>query len=252
MKTLGLIPARAGSRRLPRKNLRLLGGKPLVQWAIDTARCATTLDAVVVSSDDEAVLDLAASLDPSLPLPRPEALATDTSPAIDFIHHALGTLDPSHNVEVVVVIQPTSPFTRPDDIDSTVSLLHRTGASSAVTVVQVAHDLHPLKFKMFEGHLLRPFIADERGRLAAHQLPPVFVRNGSVYTSTRTAIDSNTIITDDCAGYVMPRDRSIDINDEVDLIMAELMLLRSTDASPQQPSSTTLRLPSQTNERSDD
>ena len=232
MTTLGLIPARAGSKRLPGKNLRSLGGRPLVQWAIDAACGAASLDRVAVSSDDEAVLDLAAKVHPSLALRRPAELATDNSLALDFVRHALATLDSRGDVEIVVIIQPTSPFTEPDDIDEVVALLRRTRASSAASVVQIAHDLHPWKFKVFEGDRLRPFVADERGGTAAHELPAVFVRNGSVYASTRTAIDSNTIVTDDCAGYIMPRQRSIDINDEIDLMLAELILSKSaaTDA----------------------
>ena len=93
VKTLGIIPARGGSKRLPRKNMRLLAGKPLVAWSIEAAQQARRLDRVVVSSDEPAVLELAAQYDKRLPLERPAEISRDDSPAIDFVRHALEVLE---------------------------------------------------------------------------------------------------------------------------------------------------------------
>ncbi len=226
MATLGIVPARAGSKRLPGKNVRLLGGKPLVAWAIEAARGARRLDRLVVSSDDERVLAVAASYEPGLPLRRPAELASDTSPSIDYVRHALSVIEERGEgpFEIVVIVQPTSPFTLPEDIDATVELLERTGADSAVTVVRLDHAVHPAKLKVMEGDRLRPYLEDEAGRMAEHELPAVFVRNCSVYATRRHVIDRGSIIGADCRGLVMPRERSLDINEELDFRLAEVLL----------------------------
>jgi CMP-N,N'-diacetyllegionaminic acid synthase len=93
LKVLGIIPARRGSNRLERKNMHLLGGKPLMVWSIEAARSAKRLDRLVVSSDDPEVLDLTGRYDGVTPLPCPAELATDNSPAIDYVRHALAELE---------------------------------------------------------------------------------------------------------------------------------------------------------------
>ncbi len=122
------------------------------------------------------------------------------------------------------IIQPSSPFTTAADIDATIDLLEASGADSAVSVMEVNHDLHPLKFKTMQGDLLLPYFESEAGRMAAHELPRVYVRNCSVYASRRATLDGGQIIGDDCRGYVMPRERSLDINDSLDLSFAEFLL----------------------------
>ncbi|HEV2973136.1 MAG TPA: acylneuraminate cytidylyltransferase family protein [Pirellulales bacterium] len=225
MRILGIIPARGGSKRLPRKNLRLLAGKPLVAWAIEAARGAQRVDRLVVSSDDAEILGLATTYDQRLPLRRPAEFCTDTSPAIDYVLHALRSVEPGEpqRFDAVAIIQPSSPLTLPSDIDATIDLLETSGADSAVTVVEVSHDLHPAKFKVMHENRLLPYFEAEAGRMAVHELPRVFVRNCSVYVARRTAIDAGRIIGDDCRGHVMTRERSIDINDELDLAFAEFL-----------------------------
>ena len=217
MRVLGIVPARAGSKRIPRKNLRQLAGKPLVMWAVDAAKQAKRIDRLVVSSDDPEVLSVAGSI----ALKRPAELSTDTSPAIDYVKHALEAT--GEKFDAVAIVQPSSPFTLGSDIDATIDLLEQSGAESAVSVVEVAHDLHPVKLKRMEGTKLLPYYEEERGRMASHELPQVYVRNCSVYVARRSLIERGLIISEDCRGYEMPRSRSIDINDELDLAFAEFL-----------------------------
>ena len=223
MKVLGIVPARAGSKRVARKNVRPLAGKPLVRWAMDAAGAAGRLSQVVVSSDDPDVLAIAEEHTHVAALKRPAELAEDTSPVIDYVRHALSVVGPH---DVIVIVQPTSPLTLPGDIDATVDLLEESGADTAVSVVEVAHDLHPRKFKRMVGDRLLPYFEEEQGRTAAFELPRVFVRNCSVYATRAQVIDSGVIIGEDCRGYVMPRERSVDINDELDLAFAEFLVNR--------------------------
>ena len=214
--------------------MRLLAGKPLVTWAIEAARSAHRIDRLVVSSDDDEVLEIAANYDPRLPLRRPTALCTDTSPAIDYVRHALAMLEQTgeKRFDAVAIVQPSSPFTTPADIDATVDLLEASGADTAVSVMEVIHDLHPLKFKTMHGDRLLPYFEPEAGRMAAHELPRVFVRNCSAYATRRNALDNGKIIGEDCRGYVMPRERSLDINDELDLAFAEFRLSNRCTTGP--------------------
>jgi CMP-N-acetylneuraminic acid synthetase len=225
---LGIIPARGGSKRLPRKNVRLLGGKPLVAWAIEAARASRRLTRLVVSSDDAEVLDIAAGYDPRLALERPAELADDESPAIDYIRHAFGALETpgAQPFEFVVIVPPSSPLTLPRDIDGTIDLLVASGADSAVSIMQLDHAIHPFKMKVLAGDRLLPYLEEERGRMAAHELPTIYVRNCSVYATRRRVIESGTVIGDDCRGYLMPRERSLDINEELDLLFADFLLAR--------------------------
>lgn len=218
MRVLGIIPARGGSKRVPRKNVRLLGGKPLVAWSIEAAMAARNLSHVLVSSDDDEVLKIAAEYGSDVPLRRPPELATDTSLAIEFVMHALRSLEKQGKpaFDAVAIIQPSSPLTTSADIDGVLDLLAQSGAQSAVSVMEVDHALHPLKLKVMQEDRLLPFLEEERGRMAAHELPKLFVRNCSVYSSLCTVHEAGKILSDDCRGYVMPRERSIDINDELD------------------------------------
>jgi len=228
MRVLGVIPARGGSKRVPGKNLRKIGGKPLVAHTIQAAQGCPRLTRLVVSSDDEQTLEIARSYSKLLPLRRPAELATDVAPAIAYVRHALSVLEQesAERFDTVAIMQCSSPFTLAEDITSTIDLLQTTGADSAVSVVQVAHAVHPLKLKTLDGDRLLPFLEEERGRMAAEDLPPVYVRNCAVYVARRSNIDAGTIIGKDCRAYLMPRERSVDINDELDFRFAEFLFER--------------------------
>ncbi len=227
MSTLGIVPARGGSKRVLRKNLQPLAGKLLVDWALEAALGARRLDTLVLSSDDDEILGRARLDSRIVALRRPAELATDTAPAIDYVRHALSVLEREQErkrFETIVVVQPSSPLTLPEDIDNTVALLDRSGADSAVSVVALDHWVHPTKLKLLEGDRLFPYLEDERGRMASHELPTVYVRNCSVYAARRATIERGLIVGEDCRGYPMPRERSVDINSELDLAFARFLL----------------------------
>jgi CMP-N-acetylneuraminic acid synthetase len=186
-----------------------------------------------------------------LPLRRPVEISTDTSLAIEYIKHALDVIEtmqkparskgemqkPARSkgeidvdsveptrFDAVVILQPSSPLTLPEDISATIELLKTSGADTAVSVVQLDHAIHPVKLKVMQGDKLLPYIEEERGRMAEHELPKLFVRNCAVYATRRETIERNQIIGTDCRGYIMPRERSIDINDEMDFMFAEFLI----------------------------
>ena len=129
-------------------------------------------------------------------------------------------------IEAVAIVQPSSPLTLARDIDGTIDLLDQSGAESAVSVVQVDHAIHPAKLKVMQGDRLLPYLEAEGERMAEFQLPRVYVRNCAVYVSRRAVIESGKILGDDCRGYEMPRERSVDINSPFDLEFARFLWAR--------------------------
>lgn len=224
-KVLGIIPARKGSKRLPNKNVLPFSGKPLSLYVMETASQSSLIDTLVVSSDSEEVLALANDFPEIVQIKRPNDLASDTSPAIDYVNHALDFLKTKFNSEfdIIVILQPTSPLTSVEDIDNTVQKLIDSGADSAVSVTEVGQMVNPIKLKIMQSDKLLPFLEEESGRMAAHEIPKVYVRNCSVYATSISAVNNNQIIGEDCRGYEMPRERSVDINDSLDFEFAEFL-----------------------------
>lgn len=220
MRVLGLVPARGGSQRVPRKNLAVLGGRTLVRRALETALAAGCFDALALSSEDVEILAEADGLDVRA-LQRPAELATDTARAYDVVVHALGELG---DFDAVAVIQATSPFTAAEDLSGAVALLESSGAESVVSVVRLEAAIHPLKLKRLQpdGRLL-PFLEDD-AMTPSHELPPLWVRNGSVYLSRVEVLERGLLVSDgDVRGYEMPEERSYDIDTPRDLAFAQFL-----------------------------
>ncbi|MEM8528903.1 MAG: acylneuraminate cytidylyltransferase family protein [Bacteroidota bacterium] len=220
---LGIIPARAGSKRIKGKNKVKLAGKELVRYAIEAALSSKLLTKIVVSSDDKDILNITDTYENVTALRRPDDISGDKAPAITYVHHALENLEVSF--DYIVIVQPSSPFTLGEDIDNTVQLLlHSEQADSSVSVMKLDHAIHPVKLKVLEDKKLNPFLEEENGRMAAHELPELYVRNCSVYVANLENIKAGKIIGEHCLGYVMPRERSVDINDPIDLAFATFLM----------------------------
>lgn len=220
---LGIIPARGGSKRVPGKNKKKLAGKELLKYVIEAALESNLIDTVVVSSDDKDILAIAQNCDNIIALNRPANISGDKAPAITYVQHTIEEL--KGRFSHTVIIQPSSPFTTGQDIDNTIRLLlENDKADSSVSVMKLDHAIHPVKLKVKEEGVLLPYVEEESGRMAAHELPELYVRNCSVYVSTIESINRGKIIGDCCLGYEMPRERSLDINDPIDFMFAEFMI----------------------------
>jgi CMP-N-acetylneuraminic acid synthetase len=221
MRVLGIVPARGGSRRIPRKNLAEVGGKTLVRRALEAAAASGRLDPVVLSSDDPEILAEGAGVPGVLCLPRPPELATETALAIDVVRQVVAEVE-RERFDAIALVQATSPLTAPEDVAAAVDVLARTGAESAATVVRLDHAVHPLKLKRLEGDRLVPFLEDDAMR-PEHELPELWVRNGAVYVTRRDVVDRGLLISADCRAHAMPRERSVDVNEPIDLAFAEFL-----------------------------
>lgn len=228
-RALGLIPARGASKGILRKNLRLLGRRPLIAYTIEAAKGSKRLTDVVVSTEDEEIARVAAEAGAEV-LARPAALAGDDTPMIDVVQHALAALEPRRGrFQYVALLQPTSPLRTSEDIDEALRLLMETGADSVVSVYQVA-DHHPARMYRLREERLIPYEPEPPARLR-QALPPVYHRNGAIYACRRQLIEaSGTLIGEDLRPHIMPRSRSVNIDEEHDLLVAESLMQSKVSA----------------------
>ncbi len=182
---LGLIPARGGSRGVPRKNVRELGGRPLIAWTAEAALGAECLDRVVLSTDDDEIAEVGRTAGIEVPFVRPAELAGDTTPMIDVVVHALETLEAmGASFEAVCLLQPTNPFRGAALIDAAVNRFFETSADSVFTtlVVPPEHNPHWVYLETADGSL-RLATGEDTPIGRRQDLPPAFHREGSVYVS---------------------------------------------------------------------
>lgn len=222
---LGIIPARGGSKGVVRKNIRQVGGKPLIAYTIQAALASEHLTHFVTSTEDEEIATVAQSLGCCVVM-RPLELAADTTPMLPVVDHALSVVEQSEGAQdYVVLLQPTAPLRTAQDVDAAITLLFKTGADSIVSVYQV-EDHHPSRMYRLKKGRLVAYEPEPAGRLR-QELPPVYHRNGAIYACRRSLLqERRTLIGPDTRPYIMPRERSINIDDELDLSFADLLLSR--------------------------
>ena len=232
MKVLGIITARGGSKGIPGKNLKMLAGKPLLAYTIETARQSRALDRVILSTEDEAIAVAARDLGCDVPFMRPMDLAQDETPHLPVIQHAARWMQERVNYapDAVMILQPTSPLRTADDIAAAVQLLDTSGADSVLSVNEVPVHAHPMRTLRLDadGHAAL-FVSGEpvRKRINRRQdLPPAWVMNGCIYACrTRVLFDAEpSLYGNRVAAYRMPVDRSLSIDDLEDWHAAERAL----------------------------
>ena len=235
MSVLALINARGGSKGVPRKNIRPLLGKPLIGWSIEAGLAAKSVTRLVVSTDDEEIAGVAREFGASVPFMRPRELAADTSLQIDAIRHAVGFMENAGLFhDIILVLQPTTPLRLPGDIDESLTLLEKSGADSVISVCDVG-GRHPVTcYRSGDGGFLRPlFESDWRGVLR-QKFGQVLWRNGAIYAMRRDVVmEQGSLYGASTVGYVMPEERSFNIDSlfDWDLLEGYLRLLQDRERS---------------------
>jgi N-acylneuraminate cytidylyltransferase len=219
---LGLITARGGSKGVPGKNIRALGGKPLIAWTIEAAGSSAYIDEVVVSTDCARIAEVARSCGCTVPFIRPAELATDAATSVDVVRHAIANSD--GGFEIIVLLQPTSPLRTAHDIDACIRLCIKQGGASVVSVAPV--DKSPYwMFHLNEDRVMHPFLSPDGVDWRRQDCPPLYALNGAVYVFTVARfLEVNRFVDTTTRGYVMPADRSIDIDTELDFAVCEKMV----------------------------
>lgn len=226
MNVLGVIPARGGSKGLPGKNIKLLAGLPLIAHSIRSALAAKNLTRVIVSTDSPEIAETAKKFSASVPFLRPAELASDKANALPVMQHALKqmeTLDGLH-YDAVMMLQPTTPLRLSSDIDGAVQLLKSSRADSVISVVDV-EGYHPARMKYIEGNrLIDPSFCEAYENQPRQELPAMYIRNGAIYLTGRETLLGNSFKGKDCRAWIMPGDRSVNIDTEMDFRYAEWIL----------------------------
>jgi CMP-N,N'-diacetyllegionaminic acid synthase len=233
LRVLALVPARGGSKRLPGKNLRRLGSRPLIVWSIDAARDVADICDILVSTDDEAIAEVARSAGALVPWLRPAELATDTASSVDVCLHALDRYEASFGrVDGLLLLQATSPFRSRGTVLRGIDLF-RENMRRPVVGVRPAGS-HPMWCYRIKEGTLRPFIAGVPSHLRSQDLPPAYEISGAFYLiSPHSLRTSRAFIGDDTMPLVIDRqEESLDIDTDWDWRLAEAMLtLREVAAS---------------------
>lgn len=218
---LAVIPARGGSKGLPRKNLRLLGGVPLIVHSIRAAQQAQQVDLVVVSTEDEEIAQVARQAG-AVVVARPPELATDVVQNTDVVRHALSVTAASFNR--VVLLQPTSPLRGADAIDACLNLLESGDTRSAMTVTEAEHP--PGKtMRLDESGAVQPFTNWLDMEARRQDLPVLYRQNGAVYAlRVNDFLSHSRFIVSPCRVHLMPLTQSVDIDTAFDLHLAEQLL----------------------------
>lgn len=226
-RVLAIIPARGGSKGLPGKNIRMVGGRPLLAWTIAAAQGARSIDHVVLTSDDMATMAVARSLGCDVPFQRPDALSTDTATSVDVVLHALEAVP---GFDTVVLLQPTSPLRSAGDIDAAFEQFERTGAESCVSVSPVEQSPYWMYF-VASDHSLAPVLPSPVAMTRRQELPPVFALNGAIYIVDVAALRrTRSFVSPRTVAYIMPPSRSLDIDTAADLAEFSAAVSQETDA----------------------
>ena len=249
-RVVAVVPARGGSKGVPRKNVRRLAGRPLLAYTLDACREARSLDAVWVSTEDAEVAAAAAALGVGV-VRRPAELARDDTPSLPVLRHAVAQAEAAagHRFDAAVLLQPTSPLRRGGQIDDAVARFAAGGCDSVVSVCRVPEPFHPLwalrpaagapgGSGASGGGLLEP--ASGRPLPTRRQaLPPAFYRNGSVYLVARGVLmDTGSLYGDRVAGLEMSPAWSLNIDTPADWARAEAVFAGGGDPRPPWPEAT--------------
>jgi CMP-N,N'-diacetyllegionaminic acid synthase len=221
---LGIIPARAGSKRLPGKNARMIAGRPLISWTIDTARQSGIFDDIIVSTDSEKIAEIASQSGCAPPFLRPSDLAQDDSSSADVVIHVLDWVQRQYgaNPMAFMLLQPTSPLRTVEDMNEAWTLFQNKGAAKLVSITP-SPKLGRLLTQMNSDGLLRScFDPDQWGGSGYEQ---IYVQNGAIYIqNTQRFLEKPDFDVNGAIAYIMPEDRSVDIDVVLDLRLAECLL----------------------------
>ncbi len=230
MKILGVITARGGSKGIPGKNIKPILGKPLIAYTIEAAKSSRFLTRCIVSTDDAAIAAVARKHGADVSFMRPTELAQDKSTSIEVMQHALKWFKENlgEEYDYAVILQPTSPLRTGEDIDASIRLAEEKKADSVMSMVEL-QDFAAKKIKKIQDGLIVPYFENEGSAPSRRQdLTPAYRRNCAIYLTKTECIMRGDLFGTVSVPYIMPEERSVDINKPVDFELAEFWLKRNS------------------------
>lgn len=220
-KVLALIPARGGSKGVPRKNVRMLGGKPLIAWTIEAATQSKYIDRVMLSSEDEEIIEVAKKWGCDVPFVRPKELAQDDTPSMEVILHAIEQVK---GYDYIVLLQPTSPFRTTEDINKCIEKCVENNQESCVSIVEVSQNPYWM-YTVKENEVLNPLIEIDDKYYQRQKLPKTYILNGAVYVASIEWLkQSKSFLSKNTTSVEMTKEKSIDIDTMLDFKVASLLI----------------------------
>lgn len=225
-RVLAIVPARGGSKGVPGKNVRKLAGRTLLDYTALAARDSGVIDRIVLSTDSEEIADAGKRAGLEVPFMRPSSLAQDDTPMLPVIQHAVETLDADGwMMDVVVLLQPTSPLRRASHVRDAVKMLRDSRADSVVTVIELPRHLSPDYVMRIEDGVLRPFLAEGANVTRRQDARPAYSRDGTVYACWRTTLEKwGNIYGERCQPLILDAADSLSIDSPADWAEAERRL----------------------------
>jgi CMP-N-acetylneuraminic acid synthetase len=236
VRVLGIITARGGSKGIPRKNLAPVAGRPLLYYTAAAAFAAKSIDRLVLSTDDSEIADVGRQLGLDVPFMRPEHLSRDDTPTLPVLQDVVRKLEnlEASRFDAIYTLQPTNPLRLASDIDGAVALLEETGADSVISFVDVG-ERHPARMKRIDeqGRVSDPPFAEQFEGQRRQELPKLYLRDGSVYLTRREVLmEQHSIKGKDCRAWLIPAQRSLNVDEAVDLYLAEQLLKLQPERFP--------------------
>lgn len=228
MKILGFIPARAGSKRIPNKNVKLLNGRPLIAYTIEAAQKSKHINRIVISTDSEKIASVARKYGAEVPFFRPESISKSGSTEMEFFEHALDWFLKNENYEpdLIVLLYPTSPFRKTESIDRAIQEMLKYPEADSLRSIRLCSE-HPYKMWVIEDDYLKPFIKGEDPNIHTFSyqvLPKVYIQNASIYITKPSTIRNKKSPTGDIiVPFIMDERESIDVNSSLDFQFAEMV-----------------------------
>lgn len=226
---LGVITARGGSKGVPKKNIAVVGGKPLIAHTILAAKKSKRLSDCILSTDSRQIADCAAEYGMHTNDLRPPELATDTAKNEDAVIYEVKKYEETNDVtvDVIVLLQPTTPLRKTEDIDNAIDAYFNSESNSLISVYD-AESVHPNIMYYMDGHKLHPVLEEGETLKRRQEFRPVYIRNGAIYIATKAQVlNERKFVDKNPAAYVMPFQRSINIDEPFDLEMAEWLMSRN-------------------------
>ena len=220
---LAVIPARGGSRALPRKNIMPIAGKPMVAWTIEEAKKSKYIDKLILSSEEPEIIDISKYYGCEAPFIRPNELSKADVPAVKAVLHAISIFD---TFDYVIMLQPSSPLRIVEDIDAALEQIYKNGNHSLVSVTNVLQ--HPgWMFTISDKGFLRHIHNVKEIMAQRQELLPVYLLNGAIQIAdTRFLRKNTTFFCDETGAFIMPQERSFEIDTELDFVLVESLLKR--------------------------
>lgn len=221
---VAVIPARGGSKGVPGKNIKLLNEKPLIAYSIEAAKGSRYIDRLIVSTDDSEIKSIAVKYGAEVPFLRPKELSEDTTPTLPVLQHVVNYLEKEGDtVDVVITLQPTSPFRRSNHIDEALEKLLQSPNESVVSLSEV--DYHPYWMKKVSNDTIYSYIESEKEYLRRQDLPKVYKMNGAIFITPRNVLmEERLIVSKNAKPYLMCFEDSIDIDTIWDFKLAQILM----------------------------